>query len=260
MISKIGIVVPTLGKRPDFLQQCLSSIRAAGNAFILLVAPADFDSKELLSSELIDQFVVDPKGGLPAAINLGIRELPGDIQFTNWLGDDDMLAPGSLRKTAQVLESNPEVVLVFGSCDYVGPKGEVLWTNRSGQWAVPLLRFGPDLIPQPGALFRRESFNAIGALSSEFDWAFDFDLFIKLSKKGSVRFIPETLSSFRWHPESLSVEFRARSVEEASRVRVSHLPAILQPLSAIWEYPVRQATLIAGSRVNSKARKITQSR
>jgi glycosyltransferase involved in cell wall biosynthesis len=235
LISKIGIIVPTLGKRPDYLQQCLSSIRAAGDAFILLVAPSDFDSKALLSSGLIDQVADDPQSGLPAAINLGIRELPDDVKFTNWLGDDDMLAPDSLGKTSKVLESNPDVVLVFGSCDYVDPKGEVLWTNRSGQWAVPLLRFGPD-------------------------WAFDFDLFIKLSKKGSVRFIPETVASFRWHPESLSVEFRAKSVEEASRVRVSHLPAILRRLSAIWEYPVRQATLIAGSRVNSKARKIAQSR
>ena len=260
MISKIGIVVPTLGKRPDYLHQCLSSIRSAGDAYVMLVAPSDFDSTDLHSSGLIDQFVVDPKSGLSAAINLGISELPRDVQFTNWLGDDDMLTPDSLRKTSKVLESNPDVVLVFGSCDYVDKKGEVLWTNRSGQWAVPLLRFGPDLIPQPGALFRRDSFYAIGELSSEFDWAFDFDLFIKLSRIGSVRFIPETVSSFRWHPESLSVEFRAKSVEEASRVRVTHLPAFFRWLSPIWEYPVRQATLIAGSRVNSKARKKPRSK
>ena len=260
MIPKIGIIVPTLGKRPDYLSQCLSSIRAAGDAYILLVAPSDFDSTALLSTGLIDQFVVDPKNGLPAAINLGIGELPKDIQFTNWLGDDDMLAPNSLRKTSQVLDSNDDVVLVFGSCAYVDPKGEVLWTNQSGPWAVPLLRFGPDLIPQPGALFRRDTFEAVGRLSSEYDWAFDFDLFIKLSKTGSVRFIPETLASFRWHPESLSVEFRAKSVAEASRVRVSHLPVYLRWVCATWEYPVKQATLIAGSRVNSKARKIAQRR
>jgi GT2 family glycosyltransferase len=260
LITKIGIVVPTLGKRTDYLQQCLSSIRAAGDAYILLVAPSDFNPKELLSRGLIDQFVVDPKGGLPAAINLGISELPQDVQFTNWLGDDDMLAPNSLITTSQFLESNPDVVLVFGSCHYVDPKGQVLWTNRSGQWAVPLLRFGPDLIPQPGALFRRQIFQDIKVLSSNYDWAFDFDLFIRLSKAGSVRFIPETLASFRWHPESLSVEFRAKSVEEASLVRVSHLPAVLRWLSGIWEYPVKQATLIAGSRVNSKARKIAQGR
>jgi GT2 family glycosyltransferase len=171
-----------------------------------------------------------------------------------------MLAPNSLITTSQFLESNPDVVLVFGSCHYVDPKGQVLWTNRSGQWAVPLLRFGPDLIPQPGALFRRQIFQDIKGLSSNYDWAFDFDLFIRLSKAGSVRFIPETLASFRWHPESLSVEFRAKSVEEASLVRVSHLPAVLRWLSGIWEYPVKQATLIAGSRVNSKARKIAQGR
>lgn len=260
MIPKIGIVVPTLGKRADYLNQCLSSIRAAGDAYVLLVAPSEFDATDLLSSGLVDHFVVDPKRGLPAAINLGISELPHDVQFTNWLGDDDMLTPDSLRKTSQALESNPNVDLVFGSCDYVDPKGEVLWTNRSGQWAVPLLRFGPDLIPQPGALFRRDSFNDIGALSTELDWAFDFDLFIKLSKRGSVRFIPETVSSFRWHPESLSVEFRAKSVEEASWVRITHLPVFLRWLSPLWEYPVRQATLIAGSRVSSKARKTTQKR
>jgi GT2 family glycosyltransferase len=260
LITKIGIVVPTLGKRADYLQQCLSSIRAAGDAYILLVAPSDFNPKELLSRGLIDQFIVDPKGGLPAAINLGISELPQDVQFTNWLGDDDMLAPNSLITTSQFFESNPDVVLVFGSCQYVDPKGKVLWTNRSGQWAVPLLRFGPDLIPQPGALFRRQVFQDIKGLSSDYDWAFDFDLFIRLSKAGSVRFIPETLASFRWHPESLSVEFRAKSVEEASLVRVSHLPAVLRWLSGIWEYPVKQATLIAGSRVNSKARKIAQGR
>ncbi len=260
MISKTGIVVPTLGKRPDYLHKCLSSIRAAGDAYILLVAPSDFDSIEFLSSGLIDQFVVDPKRGLPAAINLGISELPQEVQFTNWLGDDDMLAPNSLEKSTQVLASHPDIVLVFGSCDYIDPKGQVLWTNQSGQWAVSLLRFGPDLIPQPGALFRRDRFEAVGRLSSEFDWAFDFDLFIKFSKTGKVRFIPETLSSFRWHPESLSVEFRAKSVDEASRVRVAHLPVLLRWISAIWEYPVKQATLVAGSRVNLRARKIAQSK
>jgi hypothetical protein len=226
----------------------------------VLVAPSEFDPKDLLSSGLIDQFVTDPKSGLPDAINLGISELPNGIQFTNWLGDDDILAPNSLTKTSQILALETDTVLVFGSCDYIDPKGQVLWKNRSGQWAVPLLRFGPDLIPQPGALFRRDAFESVGRLSSQFDWAFDFDLFVKFSKVGKVRFIPETLASFRWHPESLSVEFRAKSVDEASRVRVSHLPVGLRWLSAIWEYPVKQATLVAGSRVNSKARKITQSR
>ena len=118
-----------------------------------------------------------------------------------------------------------------------------------------MLRFGPDLIPQPGALFRRSSFEAVGGLDSRFGWAFDFDLFIKLSKLGKARFINQTLASFRWHPQSLSVEFRKKSVAEASTVRVNHLPKALRPISFLWELPVRQATLLAGGRVTISANK-----
>ena len=246
-------MVPTLGKRPEYLRQCLESIRSAGRAHVLLVAPTSFDAGSLLSSELFDQVVVDPGSGLSEAINLGVQSLPATVQFINWLGDDDVLTEGSITTAARVLEASNNVVMVFGSCDYINSAGEVVWKNNSGQWAVPLLRFGPDLIPQPGALFRREEFKQVGMLKSKYDWAFDFDLFIELSKLGKLKFLDQTLAQFRWHPESLSVEFRKKSVSEASQVRVSHLPKLLRPISLLWEYPVRQATLIAGKRVTSKA-------
>lgn len=253
MSPKVGIVVPTLGERPDYLMKCLTSIRAAGDAFVVLVAPSAFDSTALESAGLIDLCVEDPKSGLPQAINEGIKALPSEIEFVNWLGDDDLLAVDTLRVTSQALESDSNLQFIFGSCDYVDPEGNVIWTNKSGQWAVPLLRFGPDLIPQPGALFRRSSFEKVGGLDSKFGWAFDFDLFIKLSKLGKAKFLKRTLASFRWHPQSLSVEFRSKSVAEASSVRVTHLPRILRPIAFIWEAVVRQATLFAGGRVTAAA-------
>jgi GT2 family glycosyltransferase len=254
----VGIVVPTLGRRTDYLKQCLQSIRAAGDAHICLVAPKDFDFQPLISSGLADQFVVDPAEGLSEAINNGFAELPIEVEYINWLGDDDLLAPASLNETAQVLDSNPATVLVYGACDYVDPNGKVVWANKSGQWASPLLHFGPDLIPQPGALFRRSAFEQVGGLSKTYDWAFDFDLLLKLKKKGKLRFINKTLASFRWHPESLSVEFRTMSVAEASKVRVSHLPALLRPVSCLWEHPVKKATLIAGNRVTARAKRLAK--
>ena len=120
---------------------------------------------------------------------------------------------------------------------------------------MPLLRFGPQLIPQPGALFRREAFEELGGLSQNFGWAFDFELFLSLSSKGKAVFVPEVLACFRWHPGSLSVSRRAESVKEASQVRVSHLPKLLKPVSFVWEYPVRVATYFAGMRVSKALRK-----
>ena len=262
MKSKVGIVVPTLGKRPDFLSQCLKSIQAAASSskpFVIIVAPTDSVSEEFLSSGLVDKFVQDPGTGLPEAINAGFAEMPTTIEYINWLGDDDLLAPNALDMASSYLDNHPETVLVFGGCSYIDPNGQILWTNKSGSFAVPLLRFGPDLIPQPGALFRKTSFEKVDGLDSRFDWAFDFDLLIKLSKIGRLSYLDTLLSSFRWHPESLSVEYRKKSVAEASRVRVSHLPAALRPISFVWEIPVRLATLVAGNRVTSKSKKRTAS-
>ena len=254
MSSRVGLVVPTLGKRSEYLSQCLKSIRSAGEAHILLVAPDSMETKELLEIGLVDSVVKDPGTGLPDAINQGISNLPSSVEFVNWLGDDDLLLANAITLASQQLSLNPETAMVFGSCDYVDSSGQILWSNKSGQWAVPLLRFGPDLIPQPGALFRRSAFEEVGRLDPKFDWAFDFDLFIRLAKIGKIRFINTRLAQFRWHPESLSVEFRRKSVSEASEVRRSHLPPILMGLSVLWEYPVRQATLFAGARVTTMSR------
>jgi GT2 family glycosyltransferase len=250
--KKVGIVVPTLGTRPDYLQQNLKSIRAAGDAHISIVAPQSFDASKLISEGLVDQFVEDPEIGLATAINEGIKQLPAEISFVNWLGDDDILTEGSITKTRKELEKNEKASLVFGACDYIDSTGKRIWKNKSGKWAVPLLRFGPDLVPQPGALFRRDAFNQVGHLSSDFGWAFDYDLFIKLSKAGKAIYLPDTLACFRWHPDSLSVGLRKKSVAEASAVRRSHLPRWIRPISSIWEYPVMKATLIAGNRVSKK--------
>ena len=262
MNSRVGIVVPTLGKRPDYLIQCLESIRKANtkgqSPFVTIVAPKSFEPTIYLDAGLVNKVVDDPGTGLPGAINLGISSMPEGIKYVNWLGDDDLLVAGSLDLTHDYLDQNPKTVLVFGACDYVDPKGEVLWTNKSGPFAVPLLRFGPDLIPQPGALFRRESFNLVGGLNPSYNWAFDFDLLIKLGKIGKLSYLPRKLASFRWHPESLSVEFRKMSVAEASKVRRSHLPSVLRPVSFAWEYPVSQLTLIAGNRVTARARKTSK--
>lgn len=254
MSFEIGIVVPTLGTRPDYLRKCLESIRLAGKSHINLVAPPDFDSASFVSEGLVDQVTADPKSGLSDAINAGMKALPERVNLVNWLGDDDILKPGTLETLAAEF-SEPSIVLVYGHCDYIDDNGQKMWSSPTGKFAAQILRFGPDLIPQPGALFRREAFEKVRGLSANFGWAFDFDLFIKLSKVGKLKFVPVTVAGFRWHSDSLTVRARWKSVGEASKVRRTHLPLVLRPFSILWEVPVVLATYLAGIRVDRLALK-----
>ena len=252
--TQIGIVVPTLGTRPDFLNQALRSIRAAGGCHIVVVAPEPESIKKNYSEKLFDSVIEDPKGGLPQAINAGMHSMPTSIKYVNWLGDDDLLAPNCLTTTSQILENSPTTVCVYGQCSYIGPDGETLWVNKSGRCAKWLMRIGPQLIPQPGSLFTLKAFNEVGGLNANYKWAFDLDLLLKFSRIGKLQFIPETLSSFRWHDGSLSVSGRQGSVDEASKIRRAYLPKALRGLSPVWEYFVRRLILGAGVVLSRRSR------
>lgn len=246
------IVVPTLGQRPEFLSLSLRSIRAAGDAYVLMVAPAGFDAAKLIAAGLIDEKIDETGRSLAAAINQAFAAVPDSTEFLTWLGDDDLLRPGSLTITSDFLAAHPKSSAVYGGCDYIDENGTQVWKNDSGRWAAPLLRFGPDLVPQPGSLFRRSSVQQVGELRTDLGWAFDFDFFIRLSKVGRLSYLRQTLADFRWHSDSLSVGQRADSVREASVVRRSHLPAWLRPVSVLWEGPVRWATFRASALVKEK--------
>jgi GT2 family glycosyltransferase len=246
-MSVVGVVVPTIGQRPQYIESTLRSIREAGKTFIVLVGREDFNGKVFADSGLVDLYLDEDGPSLPGKINQGFRALPKDIEYITWVGDDDLLSRGALLKAVAVLERPEKPVLVFGHCQYIDSDGKDVLVKRTGSWAVPLLRFGPQLIPQPSAVFRRDAFERVGGLSHKYEFAFDFDLLIKLTKLGKSMFIDAIISSHRWHDTSLTYSRRWDSVREASAVRVSNLPALTPLVSVIWEIPVMLLTYIAGS-------------
>lgn len=262
-MKKVGVVVPTIFSRPQYLPLALRSIRSAGNAFILLSTPEPTAENVLLleklkAESLIDDHLIETPG-LPLAgkLNEAMLALPESCELIGWLGDDDLLTFKALELASVELDRNKSAVMVYGGIDYINPDGRVIFTNASSQFHERLLRFGPQLIPQPGSLWRRSAFEDVGGLSSEFNLAFDFDLFRKLGKVGRLIHLPITLAQFRWHPDSLSVKRRWISVSEASRVRRLHYKGILKLLWPIWEPWVMLATWLAGKLVTLRARRLS---
>lgn len=248
----IGLVIPTLGQRPDYLAECIKSARDFGDVYLILVTTPDM-VEHLRRFTGADLVIPEVAPGLPAAINWGFHNLPADIDYIGWIGDDDLLASGAGTKSVRYLNQNSNVVMTFGICRYINEKGDSIGFNAFGQLAVPLLRIGPDLIPQPGSIFRRETFDKIGQIDTRFQFAFDFDLFIRFSRSGEIKFVNFEVASFRWHSDSKSVAARKKSALDASKVRRTHLPPLLKPFSIIWELPVIAATFLAGRLVSLKS-------
>lgn len=251
--SDTAIIVPTMGTRPELLEMCIRSIRAAGCGIVHVVIPEPEKVSHLLESGQITKVVEDPREGLAAAINAGIASLPETVLYTNWLGDDDLVTPDSIRVARDVLELNPRTSLAFGACEYINAAGDVIFRSKSGRWAPLLMYVGPQMVPQPGSLFRVADFRAVGGLDNSYKYAFDLDLLMKLRSLGRFRYINQTLSKFRWHSDSLSVVGRSESVNEASNIRRKHLPPVARQTAVVWEPLLKRTILWAGGRVTRRA-------
>lgn len=254
--SAVLVVVPTLGTRPTLLRQSLESIRAQSvPADIVIVAPEGQSDTESLARDFQAQLVPDP-GGLPAAINLGVKVGLGSHEYVTWLNDDDLLEPGSLAKTVSALNAVPEAVVAFGWCRYIDDAGRQLWMSRAGAWAPRILGWGPDLIPQPGMLMRSTAWVRAGGLDTTYRLAFDLDLLLRLRELGRFVNVNAVLSSFRWHPSSLTVEDRALNIEESERAKRAALGPMARKFTWVWQGPVRVATRCAAWQVNRRALRV----
>ena len=254
--ADVLLVVATLGRRPEFLRQTLTSIRAQSvPADIVIVAPMDAPGITEAAEAFGARLEPDP-GSLPGAINLGVERGLTHHAFVNWLNDDDLLEPGSLEATTSALTSHPAASVAFGACRYIDGDGRELWISRAGRWAPRILSWGPDLIPQPGMLIRASAWRGVGGLDTSYRLAFDLDLLLRLKRVGPLIDCGAVVSSFRWPADSLTVDDRGTNLAESERAKRMALSPGTRRIAWVWERPVRIATRMAAREVGRRARRL----
>jgi glycosyltransferase involved in cell wall biosynthesis len=137
--------------------------------------------------------------GQSAALGLALSVADGEIM--TFLNGDDLLRPGAVAFAADFFLRHPEVDVIYGHRQIIDADD-----REVGRWWLPrhdemALRHR-DFIPQEGTFWRRRIWDRVGGIDSSFQFAFDWDLFLRFSDAGA-RFVrvPEFLAAFRTHPE-----------------------------------------------------------
>ena len=214
-------VVPTLGQRPEYLERTIDSLVAQDGPRVgaVLVAPESATHLIPLAAEKGVVLLHQTGTGMGNAINEAWRAYGAGYDYWGWLGDDDELAPSSAAVAVDYLERHPASVMVYGRCAYVDADGRLLFEARPSALAARLLRWGPDLVPQPGSVARAGAVRAVGYLDESLSYAMDLDLFLRLADQGRIGYTPRVLARFRWHDASTTVGSPDESNAEARQVR-----------------------------------------
>lgn len=232
MDGSVTLVVPTLGTRPTWLFDCLASVTAQAykKCHVIVVAPSNAEIDDVCRVFDIDVARLD-RPGMAHAVNYG-WSVASTSEYITWLGDDDLLAPGSLELTVAFLSSRPECSMVYGRVRYIDADGASLWMSRPTRFAAPYMRAGKNFLSQQGSLIRRSSAEQVNYLDSSLMNAMDQDIFTRLGCVGRRGYIPRELGAFRWHPGSITATKGRR--DESEFVRRRHLAAWQRQLYIPW--------------------------
>jgi len=227
--STVGIIIPSLQNRPDYLAQAIESALDCKVRQVIVISPC---APKTLELELLSKRCtwLESELSLPLAVNRAAKKLKSEITHFSWIGDDDLLSPGPFSTQAELLG---DTALLIGWCQYIDEDGQLLWVQKPSSWRLtPLaLSLFASPIGQPAVIISRGAFEQVGGLDPSYSLSFDQELFTKMvGRFGTPKLAHEVLASYRVHQGTLSENNWKEQLNQSAKIRRQYSTKLAAPL------------------------------
>lgn len=145
------------------------------------------------------------------------------------LNADDIIEPGLIERSVNVMVSNSFVVVSYPDWRMIDSEGTFGRQIKTKEFSLKRLIADFDCLPGPGACIRRSALESEFLRNPEFPLISDYECWQRLALRGRFQRIPETLAYWRLHGNNLSLTSRgAKWANQAILVaeKFLHSPAI----------------------------------
>jgi glycosyltransferase involved in cell wall biosynthesis len=212
---RISIVTPSYNQG-RFIEETIRSVLLQGYPnleYIVVDGGSTDETIEILEKydPWIDHWVSESDDGQAHAVNKGLRRATGDIHA--WLNSDDLYVPGVLGEAAETF--------ISAGCDALSG-GRVLIDSDSNVtgWSVPVSSApeeGGTPWAQDSTLWRSYVYDKIGYLDTSYDFAMDYEFFLRMHRKFDILDTKILIGEFRCYAESKSAMHHDTTGKEESR-------------------------------------------
>lgn len=194
-----------------FFKPAIDSIlnQTYNNFEFILLNDGSNDGSDHVASQYNDNRVRNiacpTRMGRTGALNYALRAAKGE--FIAILDADDICDEYRLELQINFLEQNTDVVLVGSECHYIDKKGMIIGNFnpiRSNEEERSLI-CSSNIIAHSSAMYRRNSALSVGGYPSEYAYAQDYGLWIRLCQIGAIKYMNQPLTSLRTHFDQMSV-------------------------------------------------------
>jgi glycosyltransferase involved in cell wall biosynthesis len=229
-VSAIDVVVPCYNYA-RFLKGCVGSVLSQRDVEVrvLIVDDASSDDTPAVAQQLAaaDQRVSYVRNtsnlGLVGTANKGVLEW-ASAPYTLLLSADDALTPGSLARSAHVLDAHPEAGMVYGMAriikddhdkvleiDLPVPTYQIIsgrqLLQHSCEWGIPA--------PSPTVVVRTSLQHRLGGYCPHLPHACDMEMWMRFATQGPVGVIKNMQAYYREHGENMSLQYCNRTLGDS---------------------------------------------
>lgn len=224
MTPTISIVTPSYNQG-RFLEWTLRSVILQNYPrleYVVMDGGSTDESAEILARyrRFFSHLESARDAGQADAVRRGFARTSGEIMA--YLNSDDVLAPGALDFVARFFQEHAQVDAIYSHRVFIDEANRV-----EGYWILPrhrnwLMRRW-DYIPQETCFWRRGIYDDAGGIDASFQFALDYDLFVRFMKRGRFARVNRFLGAFRKHAGSKTSALTEGKVHaEVERVRREH--------------------------------------
>lgn len=227
---RISIVTPSFNQA-QYLARTLDSVLSQKGDFTLEYRVIDGGSSDG-SVDILRAYgdrvhwISERDNGQVDAINKGLRAVSGDI--VGWVNSDDVLLPGALDAVTRAFREHPEAEWLHGRCEIIDADDRPVrrWVSLYKHFRAQRYSFESliteNYVSQMTTFWRRRVHDEIGYLDEQLHFAFDYDLWLRLARRGAPLYLEQKLACFRWYATSKSGAHFGRQFREDLDVAIRY--------------------------------------
>jgi len=218
MTPRVTVLMPAFN-RERFAGEAIQSVLAQDYEDFELVIVDDGSTDR--TPEILRSFaekdsrivvVTSPENrGIPSALNLGLAHARAPLVAR--LDSDDLMMPRRLAAQADVLDAQPEVALASCAYEIMDVEGTTLatWRGDEPHEVVELLLNFYNIVGGGGqVMFRRDDVLAEGGYDVRYPSSEDYDLWVKLLRRGRILTLPLVGMRQRQHEARSLVQYATK--------------------------------------------------
>jgi glycosyltransferase involved in cell wall biosynthesis len=139
-----------------------------------------------------------------------------DSPYLGWVDSDDILAPNALAATASVLDTHPQIGMVYTDHTLIDERGTVLGLGSRCQIPYSPERLLIDFMTFHFRLMRRNIYDRVGGIDIDFPQAQDYDLCLKIAEVTKVYHLCQSHYYYRVHERTIGNRSRTAQTERSA--------------------------------------------